>query len=252
MLFGPSNSIILPYDYQSPRSFENFEDQLKAVREHYRFAKLSEIVKRLQQGKRQGLAAVVFENPRKGVLLQAIPTLLSLEIPFTIFIDPDCVGLNRLPSEEELKAYHSAYPEKLNLSDLTSWIEKARRSPVETDSFLKECRKSFGPLPLDQMDPLQFFTTWGKMTELSPELVEFGLRLSYQIYSLADYEEKSQFASLQLRAKLTLFRRHPAGISQVEESILSQSGIEGVLGYEISEVKRNTSLFNLPIWKLTP
>ena len=250
MFFGPNNSIIIPFDYQDPLSFEKFEDQIQAVGEHYRFAKLSEVVKRLQQGKRQGLAAIVFENPRKGVLLHAVPALISLNIPFTIFIDPDYVGLNRLPPEEELKAYHSAYSEKLGLLEVTQWVEKARVYPAETDRFLKECRKIVGPLPLNQMDPLQFFTTWGKLTELSPELVEFGMRLSHQVSSLAEFEEKMRFTALQLKTKLTLFRAHPSGLSQSEQSILLQTGIESILGNEVSEVTKKSTLLNLPVWKL--
>ncbi|NBX76773.1 MAG: hypothetical protein EBQ92_09480 [Proteobacteria bacterium] len=252
MIFGPGNSIIVPYDYLGPDSFQDFESQLEAIREHYRFSKLSQITTSLEKGKRQGFAAIVLENPRKGVFLQAVQVLLSLEIPFTLFVDPDYVGLNRLPLEEELEAYARSYPEKLGESEVQRWTETARSNPNEADTFLRECRKSLGPLRIDEMDSLRFFTTWGKILELSPELVEFGLSVKHEISSAQMLEEKLLFVEKQLKQRPTIIRVSQKELGAKELDVVKSFGFKAVLGHQVSEVTKDTSSFNLPIWRLAP
>lgn len=251
MLFGPKNSVIVPFDYSGPDSFQDFEDKLKAIKEHYRFSKLSEIASAVKKKKRQGLASIVLENPRKGVFLLAIPTLLSLEIPFTLFVDPDYLGLNRLPIEEELKAYQQSYPEKFSEQEFQKWCELARKNPTEADLFLKNCRQTLGPLRVDELDSLQFFTTWGKVLELPPDLAEVGVSVNHQIASREHLEEKITFVEKQLKKRPMLVRGPKQGFSSKEMEFLRKSQIEAVLGHTDREVTKQTSVFDLPVWRLT-
>jgi len=177
MLFRPKNSILVSFDYEGPESFLDLENQIIAIEEHYRFNKLSE----LAQQKKMGKAFLVFENPRKGTILKGLPTLVSRKLPFTLFVDPDYVGLNRLPLVEELQAYQKAYPEKWAPAEHLKWVERASQNPSEVDDFLKKCRSELGPLPVEQLDPLSFFSTWGKLNEWPPELIEFGLSVRHPI-----------------------------------------------------------------------
>lgn len=252
MIFGPKNSVIVPYDYLGPESFQDFESQLEAIREHYRFAKLGEIINCIEKRKRQGFAAIVLENPRKGVFLQAIRVLTSLEIPFTLFIDPDYVGLNRLPLKEELEAYASSYPEKFTKSDLKHWLEVSRSHPGSADAFLKGCRKTLGPLRVDEMDSLRFFTTWGKILELSPDLVEVGLSVKHEISSRQQLEEKIIFTEKQLKMRPQMFRTSEMELETKELDLIKSFGFRGALGHQVSEVTKDSPVFNLPIWKLSP
>ncbi|MFM8270042.1 MAG: hypothetical protein ACKN9V_07620 [Pseudomonadota bacterium] len=250
MLFRPKNSIIVPFDYLGPESFQDFENQLHAIGEHYRFSKLSQIAEPIYQKKRQGFAAIVLENPRKGVLLQAVPALLSQKIPFTLFVDPDYVGLNRLPLEEELESYQRAYPEKFLDSDFQKWCEVARLNPMEADLFLKKCRQNIGPLRVDELDSFKFFTTWGKLLDLPPDLVEFGLKLSHSISSLDQLTEKLRFVETMLKTKLVVLRAPQHGLPSTEVDLVTKRGFKAVLGHELSEVTQATSPLDLPVWKL--
>lgn len=250
MFFRPSNSIIAPFDYIDRNSFEDFENQLQAIREHYRFSKLGQIVEALRNKRRQGYAAIVLENPRKGVFLHAVPFLLREEIPFTLFLDPDYLGLNRLPLEEELAAYQQSYPERFTQEEFQEWCESARKNPNEADLFLRNCRKTLGPLRVDVMDSLQFFTTWGKILELPPDLVEFGLIVNHEISSSDQLEEKISFCEKQVKKRPVLVRGPRTELSEKEIKILKESRIEAVLGQDVHEVTKDTSVFNLPVWKL--
>ena len=250
MFFAPKNSIVLPFDYAGPHSFQDFEDQIQAVKKLYRFAKLGQIVDAIKKRKRQGLASIVLENPRKGVLLQAIPVLVSLEIPFTLFVDPDYPGLNRLPLEEEMAAYHRSYPDKFSQSEFEHWQEVAGKNPLEADLFLKNSRKTLGPLPVNDLDPLYFFSTWGKLLDLPPDLVEFGLSVSHELSSKDQIDEKTSFIEKQLKTRPLLIRSPKAGFSSKELEWIVNSKFDGIVGHQEGEVTKETSVFNIPIWKL--
>lgn len=85
MWFGPRNSVIVPFDYRDRESFVDFEEQLSAIQQHYKIVKMSQLVDSIKKRKRQGLATIALSNPRKGVMLQAVSALVSLELPFIIF-----------------------------------------------------------------------------------------------------------------------------------------------------------------------
>lgn len=251
MFFGPKHSLVVPFDYLGTESLSEFEEQVLFLKNHYRLSKLSEIVERLKRGKSQGLAAIVLENPRKGLLIQAVPVLLSLEIPFTIFIDTEYVGLNRLPVEEELRAYQAQHPQKMTEELVHHWIQRAQVVPEEVDSFLKKCRSEIGPLPIESLDSFSFFTTWGKLIDLPSTLVEFGIKTLERLEDHQKWNEKISFFRNQLKLGPTSIRAPAHGFSEEEKRVLMSSGIQSVLGHQIGEVTRETDLFNLPIWKLT-
>ena len=245
MLFRPKNSILVSFDYEGPESFADLDDQISAIEEHYRFCKLSELV----QSKKMGRAFLVFENPRKGTLLKGIPALLSRELSFTLFVDPDYVGLNRLPLMEEFVAYQKSYPEKWTPSEQLKWMERAVQDPSEVDTFLKKCRGDLGPLPIDQLDPLSFFSTWGKLVEWPVHLVEFGLSLRHNI-SAESLRRKIEFFEWQLKVRPVVARLVKEKVSAQEIELLERAGIRILVGHQKGEITEDTSPWDVPIWSL--
>lgn len=250
MWFGPGNSVIVPFDYRDRESFVDFEEQLTAIQQHYKIVKLSQLVDSIKKRKRQGLATIALSNPRKGVMLQAVSALVSLELPFVIFLDPDLVGLNRLPMNEELRIYQEHYPELFSVSDLHYWLSKVSSEPGKVDEFLKQARSQIGPLPVDHLDSLQFFSTWGKLIEISPELVEFGFNLDHQELNQEALEKKFKFFSCQLKGRPRFGRCVDRSLTKAEEAVLRHLGIEAVLTAQESEINRDSDLYHLPIWNL--
>lgn len=245
MFLRPKNSILVPFDYEGPDSFFDFEDQISAIEKHYHFCKLSDLL----VSKKGGKAFLVFENPRKGVILKGIPALLSREAPFTIFVDPDYVGLNRLPLNEELKAYQQAYPDKWTPSEQLKWFDRAIQNPSEVDDFLKRCRLELGPLPIDQLDPLSFFSTWGKLVEWPPELVEFGFSIRHTL-SPESLQKKLQFFDWQLKVRPKVARLVKDQILPQELEVLEKAGIRVLVGHQKGEITKESSLWDVPVWSL--
>ena len=131
MFFGPKNSLVLSYDLYRPEALDSLEAEWNEVRKYYKFVPLSEIIKNLGSRQSLGKAAVVLETARKGTLLYLVPALVSLGIPFTLILDPEIIGINRLRAQEEEKV-----------------------------------RAEHGPFPFEKLDPLRFFSTWGKIVEI--------------------------------------------------------------------------------------
>jgi len=245
MFFRPKNSIIVSFDYQGPHSFLDFEEQLNAIEKHYRFCKLTDWLPQ----KKPGRAFVIFENPRKGVLIHGVRLLLSRQIPFTMFIDTDYVGLNRLPLEEEVDAYQKAYPDKLKHSEVETWLELAAKDPKSLDDILKKARQDLGPLPIENLDSLLFFSTWGKLVECPQELVDFGLSIRHTL-DRDSLNQKIQFAQWQLKQRLRIGRLVKKNLAPEESNLLKESGIEALIGHETGEIIQRSSHWNLPIWSL--
>lgn len=222
--FGPKNSLILAYDHLTQETVEEMESQLDEVGQYYRFVKLSELALR----RSLGLASVVILNPRKSAQLRGFSLLAGRDIPATIFIQPDCVGLNRLPPDEELAAFQAAYP------DAPSALPSG--GPEAIDSFLRGLRQRLGPLPVDKMDPTLFFTTWGKLLEIPPPLREFGLHLG----GGGDLA----YLSKQVKEEVRL-----AYSPRTPETDLRRDGIAAVLTPQAGLVDKNTPLWRLPTYK---
>lgn len=251
MFFSKKNSVIVPFEYTNPDCFQDLAEQVHALKEHYQLSLLSEGIDRFRNKGKLGWASLVFETPRKGALVRAFPELISLEVPFFVFIDPDYVGLNRLPVQEELSLYREHYSDLFTQTDYEAWLQRSRLMPEETDLFLKECRKKLGPLPIDKIDPLSFFATWGKIMELPAQLIDFGVSLSCEIKSKQFLEEKLIFMSQQLKRRPQIIRAPVSGFSEEELKILQQCNVRAVVGHEVAAVEKKSPLTHLPIWKLT-
>ena len=239
-ILGPSNAIILSIDQTS----EATEDQILEIRKYYHFVKLTEIVNQLVKRKNPlGWAAVTLQNPRKNLFLSLGPFLVGERIPFTLFLRPDCVGLNRLPPEEELKIFFQAYPEKLKEMSLDTLIEEAWHKPSAIDSYLLDCRKSIGPLPIATLDPGQFFVTWGKIVEIPPTLSEFGLCVFTG--SKVTLKESVEFLQRQTGQLVTV------GFSRRTEELaplLMGLGLNSLLTLEAGVVTEDTDPWRMPVW----
>lgn len=99
-LFRPKNSLILLLDHVSKESMPEFEAQVIEMAQFYRPSQVGELASNLKQRK-FGSFALAFKNPRKSVFLYAIPWLLERDIPFTLYLQPDCVGTSLVPEGDE-------------------------------------------------------------------------------------------------------------------------------------------------------
>ncbi len=243
--FGPSTSLIFAYDRMNASWEGEMQEQLDEAAKYYKFVKLSEIVSRLNAKDSQGLASVVFTHARKSLFLRALPVLRAREIPVTVFLDVDSIGLNRLPAEEELALYRESYPDKISESDYAAMLEKAWREPKEANALLRGYRQTVGPLPLDKIDPMLFFVTWGKILEIPPALFEAGLSVSSTPANAEHLGDSLDFIRHQLGRSVMLAHnpRAPEG-----EAELKRAGIEAVLTRREGVVDKKTSPMDLPYW----
>lgn len=175
-LFRPDNGLVLVWDKFGPEQDEALGAQLDAVAKYYRWVKFSEIGRALEAQKGLGMAAIVFINPRKGITQFAAPLLLDQGIPFTVFLRSDCVGSNRLPLEEEIELFEEHYVDKMK--DNSYMKERVLSDPNRVDRWLESLRSELGPLPLERINPLDLFATWGSLGKFPTDLVEIGLHHS--------------------------------------------------------------------------
>lgn len=251
-LFRQKNSLIVEFDHIDYKNIEDFEGKIEEIGKYYRFSHLEEISSRLVNRKNQGLAAIVFNNPRKSVLLRAVPFLAAKAIPFTCFLRADCIGLNKLPLEEELGFYSEAYPEKLNSSFVVQKNNEAWTRPEEVEKYLLGLRKELGPLPLDKIDPTFFFATWGKILELPKELIEFGVTLYASEQNSKLIEDGISFMRHQLKTVPKVARLSVQGqFSGWSESSLKGFSILACLGGKEGAVTQASQWSNLPIWRFS-
>lgn len=246
-IFGAGTSIVVCEDHVPSRP--EFEEKLDEVGKYFSFAKFSKLADNLQASKLSSQAAICFENPRKSTFLHAVPVLLERNIPFTLFLNVDCIGLNRLPVHEEIAIYKTHYAEALK-EDSTpedlSWV-----SPQDAEARLDGWRKTIGPFPIEGQDPTRYFATWGQILELPPELLECGMHLSAKPEGkyLLRHEEALEFIRLQTRQTVcTAFS--PYRVANFSES-LTNLGITTVLcGQSTGELTSNSSPFDIPTWNL--
>lgn len=239
-LFGPANSLILLYDHLTREQGQELEDQVEEVARYYRFVKPSELLQGISRGKVNGMAVIAFRHARKSVFLHAVPFLLAREFPFLLFADPDCVGLNRLPAEEELEAYRVHYGEASTQGAPSAWTE-----PDACNAFLEGLRSTVGPLPLEQMDSTRFFTTWGKIVEISPQGREIGLSLASDPANDEKFLGSLAFVRRQVGSVQLVFSPRPVSAAK-----LKSAGLEGVLTLREGAVEKDTDPWDLPRWSL--
>lgn len=253
-ILGPSNSLFLCWDHVTDEGARELEAQVEEVRRYYHLAMLSEIIGFDGKPHTMGNAALVFINARRSVFQRAVPWLLSERIPFTLFLRPDCIGLNRLPPEEELELYREHYPERMPEAVLQQWTKKAWEAPVEADAFLIACRREIGPLPIESIDPGLFFTTWGKILALDPKFRELGFYVGHDpgvggavISALTFIRQQTG-----VQVRIAYSPRHAAKDIAAAKGALEPLGIGSLLTARTGALERRTDPWSLPCWPMNP
>jgi hypothetical protein len=234
-LLYPSNSLIFARDYIEDADYEAWLSELDEVGKYYRWKKLSELV--TPEGIQTGGAAIVFTNPRKKTFLRAIPELAARDIPVTLFLRPDCIGLNRLPPEEELLLY--------GFSD----TRRAWEDPEGTERFLLGLRKEKGPLPLERVDPTLYFATWGKILDIPPKLRDLGFHLYASPNHDALVEDALRFTERQVSQKLVLAYASYA-LSPREIDLLRGKNLYALLTSREGILEKTTDKWDLPSYNM--
>ncbi|MEZ4751629.1 MAG: hypothetical protein R3B54_13705 [Bdellovibrionota bacterium] len=246
-IFGSGTAIVLCEDHVPDR--QTFAEKLDEIGKYFKFAKLGDVVQNLRQGTLSSQAAFCLENPRKSTFLNAVPELLDRNIPFTLFLNVDCIGLNRLPIQEEIAIYKSHYAEAL-ADDATpedlSWV-----SPQDAEARLDSWRKSVGPFPIEAQDPTRYFATWGQILEIPPQQVEYGMHLSTKPEGklVLRHEEALDFIRIQTKQAV----RHAFSAYSVNPFTdgLKTLGLEAVVCRQSQgELSVKTNVFDIPIWSL--
>jgi hypothetical protein len=254
--FRDKNSLILEYDHLDDRSVDMFHQQIEEVGNYYKFVGLSEIGISLQNKKSLGTAAVIFKNPRKSVLLRAIPFLIDKRIPFTLFLRTDCVGLNRLPPEEEFDWIERNSSKKLEEERRSKFFRLCWENPLKVDEFLKGIRSELGPMPVEKLDPTIFFSTWGKLLEVPQELVTWGMTL-YTAPDSSRYLEDEILFMRRLLGRAPEVGKVGSLATLVEanngwnEASLSRLALLACVGNLDGAVTHSNSRWDLPVWRFS-
>jgi len=244
-ILGPSNSLVLLFDHLSVADSDEMEFQLDEIAKYYRFATLSQIANAARSRRQTGLAGVAFANARKSVFMRAVPFLQQRDIPFTLFLRPDSIGLNHLPIEDEFAAYARKYENPLGLSvDIVS--DRVWQNPPAEEELRDRLRREVGPLPVDQFDPTQFFVTWGKIVEIEPSRIELGIVVH------------AEPNVARLTEAMTFIRRQTGRAPQIALSpraltdtrVLREVGLTAALIDRQGYVEKTTSVFDIPHVKL--
>lgn len=246
-ILGPPNSVVLLYDHMNDEAGRDLPGLLDEVGRYYEFTPLRSIVSDLKRGKDpRGKAAIALAYCRKSTLLRGVPELLARRVPFSVFLREDCVGMNRLPLDEELKAFASAYPEKLPAAECAALVDKAWHSPGEIARRLQDFRRSIGPLPVGDIDPTAFFPTWGELTKLPPGLVDFGLAIHADPCDHALLESSVAYARRQADRPIEIAfcarpLRNPA-------DSLASLGLSALQTLDDGAIEKSTDRWALPRW----
>lgn len=247
-----SNSVILEFDHIAQDQLEIFEEQVSEVEKFYQFSSVEEIASRTNQKKRQGLAAITFNNPRKSVILRALPVLTGKKIPFTLFLRADCIGLNKLPPEEELGFYIKKYPDKFLLNEIEKVKQDLPFAPEKVDEFLRSLRSGIGPLPLELIDPTLFFCTWGKLKEIPKDLVEWGVSLYLSPSKSPSLGDEILFMRQQLGFSPRVARvAAPGQEAAWNAGELKKLNLAGCVTGKDGAVTRESHWWDLPYWRFS-
>ncbi len=240
-LFGPKNSLVIPFDGKASLDRDELDARLDHVEAYYKFAPLSELVDGLAANS-FGLASLVFLSPRKRTFLEILPELESRRLPVTILADTDTVGSNRLTADEEIQAYLTHYPPAAADRELIQLVTRWREGTFRETELLLARVRHFGPFPVEHASPFEFCVTWGKITEVPVSLREVGITFSRYIDD-KELEERLQFVA-QRAGSAVRFAAGATFLSSVEA--LPRNGIRGVVGEKTGVVEKGTSPFDLP------
>lgn len=242
ILGGPANSLVLAVDPAEVPRFE-LEEALEDIGKYYRFGTLSEAADR------RGVAAVVFPEARKRHLLHYTPVIRSMDVPVTIFVQPDCVGVTRLPRWEELALYREHFGA---FADEPSVLDRAWTDVAWADRKIEDARRRHGPLPYDHLDPMRFYGRWRDLGDFPPEKLEVGLDLPMAVRpgQEALLAECLSFARTQAKRPLRWAIGRDAVLDEAAEAWLAAQGFRGYLSGLSGAVTRSTSPWRMPRWTL--
>lgn len=241
-LLGPSNSLVLAVDPAATPRFE-LEEALDDVGNYYRFGTLSEAMNR------RGVAAVVFPEARKRHFLHYTPVVRTRELPVTIFVQPDCVGVTRLPLWEELSVYREhfgAFAEEPNL------VQRAWADAAWAEEHITIARGKHGPLPYNHLDPTRFYARWRDLGDFPPEKLEIGLDLPVAVRPdhAPRLEAAFAFATSQAKQPLRWAIGKDAVLDDAARQWLEAKGFRGYVSGLTGPVGRGTSPWRIPRWTL--
>lgn len=246
-LVTPPNSLILAAELFQRLGREAVEQTLDEVGRHYRFVKLTEWIDSFRAGEGNGLAIVIFEDVRNRSMRQWLPLFLDRSIPVTFFLRPNCIGLNRLPLEQELDAFNRAYPSAFDPIGISTWKERAWDSPEVVEEFLIGLRGKAGPLPVSQLDPMDYFVTWGRVLEFPEALRDFGLVVDRDPAKSLFIESQKTFIRQQTGVQVRIARS-----DRIDPKIrdwASRFSLDGWIVPSDGILDRNVDLLNLPLWR---
>jgi len=244
MLFGPGNSLVLLYDILLDSDLDAFQEQVVETAKYYKGVLLSELVENNTKRK-SGYFSVCFKQARKNFQLNVLPLLLKLDVPCTLFLQPECIGTNRLPLLEEIAWFRKEYPAKINESQLSEWEKLIRKDQEVAEQRLQVLRKEIGALPVQNIGPDAFYMKWGDLLDLNPKQFEFGLHL------YCDSEEwvidSKRYAETQLSRKLVT--SYCAYDTPFTEDKMRHFGFNGLVTERVGTVETGKTNFNLPQWR---
>ncbi len=197
----PDHSVILCFDKLQLDELSTVEDQISAVKKYYKVIPLLELVERVADKKVRGFASICFKYPRKGLQNWLTGYPMENKVPVTVFLDVDCIGTNRLPRQER------------------------GQKPM--------------PLPIEQLSPFDFMMTWGRLAELPPDWVSFGLQLVGE--DPAKWKEEKTFAERQVKREVKL------SFSPQVTDLSGKEFIGCVIG-QVGKIDPKANPFALPIW----
>jgi len=235
----PKNSIIFCFDYGGDSTFSDFQEALSGARKYYEPSRLSEIVSRLNSKTHQGYLGVALMAARVGVLDEVVPYLRDEQIPFTVFLHVDCIGLNRLPWAEELAEYRNHYGSIVDTC-LNQWDGSQGNPRAHLQKFV-------GPLPVEGLNPKSFFMTWGKLLQMDSKLWEPGMVLASDFENSMDLVGKQRyFAAGQLSQQPTI-----ASVETVvhHPQALETAGFTGAMGPLYGAINKKTNPYQLTKWE---
>lgn len=243
-LFGPGNSLTLIYDVLEGETLDAFEVEIGEAKKYYEAVLLSELVEKQKKGK-TGFFSICFKQARKNFELNVLPILMEYKLPCTLFIQPECIGTNRLPLQEEIAWFKKEFPEQITDEEMKSWETLISTDHAKAEETLSHLRKKLGALPVHKIGPELYSMKWGALVDFNPKQFEFGLYLSSQ--SLDWIRESKQYAESQLSRPVTTVYR--AETLAIPEEKLQDLGFIGGVTDCVGAVEKGKSAFNLPQWR---
>lgn len=242
-----NHSLVIAFDKFPNWECLPLEQDIAEISRFYQFVTLSELSEAHSQKSAQGLASLIFLQARKGVAVRAIPILIQKKVPFSVMICPSYVGTNRLPFLEELDTYFAAYSDILNAQDIRSLKKQAWSDPDGAHEGWSTLKSRCGRLPVEHLNPLDLFMTWGALREFPGSLVDFGYHLNFSSRHTAQMKSEIDFIRRRIDRSVKLGY---LPLCEEEDSVrLLPLGITTLIANLKGELTPNTPLTRVPLWK---